>query len=107
MIGARLKLAREKAKHTQASLAEVMGTNPRQVWRWEAGENEPSGEIVARLAQALDVSSDYLLGLSDEPVSMVRDASKLNAKERAALSAWRRGDRFEAIKVIVDDDEPR
>ena len=104
MIGARLKAARAKAQHTQASLAEIMGTDARQIWRWENGENEPSGEIVARLASTLEVSSDYLLGLTDDSVPRTVDAGKLTAKERAALSAWRRGQRLEAIKVIVEDE---
>lgn len=104
MIGARLKVARTRANHTQASLAEMLGTDARQVWRWENGENKPNGEVIARLAVILEVSSDYLLGLTDEPTSSLVESSDLSAKERAAVSAWRRGDVRRAIKAIVDDE---
>lgn len=104
MLGARLKNARTRSGHTQASLAEIMETDARQIWRWESGENAPSGEIVGRLAMVLEVSSDYLLGLTPDPTPPGVKPSELNERERAALWAWRHGNLTEAIKVILSDE---
>jgi len=96
----RLKDARLKAQHTQESLGEILGTDPRQIWRWESGKTVPNGDDVARLATALGVSTDYLLGLSDEPITNINDAN-LNEQERSVLYALRRGEKLEAIRIIA------
>lgn len=100
MNGNRLKEARQKAHHTQESLGEILGTNPRQIWRWETGETVPNGDDVARIATALSVSTDYLLGLSDDAATNISD-DNLNEQERSVLSALRRGEKLEAIRIIA------
>jgi transcriptional regulator with XRE-family HTH domain len=102
MRGDRLKQIRLIRGHTQESLAELLGIGNRQIWRYENNETEPDGETVARLAQALDVSSDYLLGISDDEQPNL-SSSDLKPQERVAITAWRRGDKFEAIKAIVNE----
>jgi transcriptional regulator with XRE-family HTH domain len=98
----RLTKIRELRDLSQAKLAEMVGLHYQQISRYETGKTEPDGEIVARIAKALQVSTDYLLGLVDTPTPYI-DAD-LTERERQALAAWRRGDRFEAIKVIVGDE---
>lgn len=61
----RLLRLREAAQLTQFQLAERSGLRDYAISRIESGR-EPKGAEVARLAVALDVSSDYLLGLSGE-----------------------------------------
>lgn len=103
MRGDRIRLAREQLRYTQEDLAEKLEIAVLQINRYENNKTTPSGDIVRKLAEVLHVSSDYLLGLTDEPTPAHLDES-LKPRERAALSAWRRGDRFEAIKVIVEDE---
>ena len=67
MIGNRLKIVREHRGHTQRSLAELLGVGEKQIWRYENEQTSPSGKDVARIADFLEVSSDFLLGLSDDP----------------------------------------
>lgn len=38
-----------------------------QIGRWERGNSKPRSHVIAKIARALDTSSDYLLGLSDQP----------------------------------------
>lgn len=104
MVGNRLKYARVNAGHTQESLAEVIETNARQIWRWETGETEPDGKIVALLAQALNISTDYLLGLTDDPTPAYKRFEGLSEAEQRIVTALRNGDYREAIKVIVNDE---
>lgn len=102
MRGDRLAQAREKRGLTQLELAQELEIGDQQIWRYENGKTTPDGDTVARIAKYLNVSTDYLLGVTDFPVPYI-DA-KLTEKERTALDAWRRGERFEAIKVIVSDE---
>jgi transcriptional regulator with XRE-family HTH domain len=98
MNGRRLREVRLLRGHTQESLGELIGNNARQIWRWESGETTPDADKVILLARALEVSADYLLGLSNDPSAHMSD---LSMDEREVLSAMRRGDGMEAIRVIA------
>lgn len=99
MFSKRLLLIRVQRGLSQVELAERAGIGENAVWRYESGETEPKGEVIARLAKELDVSTDYLLGLTEYPGQYVE--GPLSAAEREAIAAWRRGDKYEAIEVIV------
>jgi len=62
----RLRLARELRKLSQAELAERSGLQPSAVSHFEAGRRAPSFDNIKRLADALQVTTDYLLGRVDE-----------------------------------------
>jgi transcriptional regulator with XRE-family HTH domain len=96
----RLKLARIDAGHTQESLAEFLGIDTRQIWRYENEETIPKADMVARIAEALNVSTDYLLGLTDDPTPVEMATNHLSADEKAILRALRQGERMEAIRII-------
>ncbi|MGQ0631768.1 MAG: helix-turn-helix domain-containing protein [Sporichthyaceae bacterium] len=51
---------------SQAELAQKVGADPAQISRYEAGRITPSADIVVRLAEAFDVTCDYLL-VEDAP----------------------------------------
>lgn len=63
----RLKAARERQGWSQAELAERAGFQPSAISRFETDAAKPSFENLRRLAAALKVSTDYLLGLADDP----------------------------------------
>ena len=62
-----LRKAREDKKLSQTDLAERTGLQPSAVSHFETGKRAPSFENLKRLADALAVSVDYLLGRSEEP----------------------------------------
>lgn len=62
----RLRFVRKARGLTQQSAANAFGISLRGYCRWEAGEREPSLTVFARIAKTLNVSADYLLGLTDE-----------------------------------------
>jgi len=99
--GNRLRELRESKGYSRQKLAEIVGLGTSQIERHESGENDATGEVITRYAKCFGVNTDYLLGLTNNPAMNVSPA--LNMQEAAALSAWRRGDRIEAIKVIVED----
>jgi transcriptional regulator with XRE-family HTH domain len=64
----RLKSARKTRDLRQKQLEEISGIPQNTISRIELGKNpEISTRTLAALARALGVSTDYLLGLKDEP----------------------------------------
>lgn len=65
-IGARFKLARMYRGLRQADLAEALGVHDITVSKWERGIQTPDADVIYRMCMLLGVSSDFLLGLSDD-----------------------------------------
>lgn len=93
----RLSRLREEFRLTQEQVAELTGISQRQISRYESG-GDITGDNLLKLSQVFGVSTDFLLGKTDG------EDSDLAPKERKVLNEWRRGERFNAIKVIVDDE---
>ena len=101
--GDRLKLLRTQRGYSYQDLAERLDLGTKQIWRYETGENDPTGDVLGRIAKEFNVSADYLLGLTAEPTPWLNHGD-LDDKEREVITAWRRGDRLNAIKSIVLDE---
>lgn len=70
-IAEKIKYAREKNGLTQTELARKMSITRSSVNAWEMGISIPSTEKIAELSIILNVSSDFLLGISsDETVKI-------------------------------------
>ena len=65
-IGVRIKELRSEQRLSQGDLATMIGADPGQISRYENGHIAPSADAIVRLAEALDVSCDYLL-IDDAP----------------------------------------
>ncbi len=61
----RLSALRKDKKISQQELAEKAGIHPNVLGRYERGEATPSVEMASKLANALGVSLDYLVGNTD------------------------------------------
>lgn len=96
--GKRLRQLREAYGYSRRELSEKIGIAERQIVRYEAGESDATGEIVARIANLLNISADYLLGLTDDPTPNL--GTDLRPEEAAVIAAWRRGDYREVMRVI-------
>ncbi len=66
-IGKNIKVLREKVGLTQADLARILGVSRTAVATIEAGRRRVSTDELVRLARALGVSSDQIVGLSAAP----------------------------------------
>ena len=60
-LGDSIKQVRKEAGWSQAELGERIGTDPGRISRYESGRITPSADALVRIAEALDVSLDYLL----------------------------------------------
>ena len=63
----RLKEQRKDIKATQKQMAELLEVTERHFQRYEAGEIDPPTSVTIKLADYFNVSTDYLLGRSDDP----------------------------------------
>ena len=61
----RLKELRKECKMSQAQLATKLGVNQRTISNWEKEIRQPDYDMLLKIATVLDVSTDYLLGLSE------------------------------------------
>ncbi|MBQ7858878.1 MAG: helix-turn-helix domain-containing protein [Faecalibacterium sp.] len=58
-----LKEARKKKRLSQTELAVKLGVTQQAVGKWEAGRSSPDPTTIARIAEILGTTTDYLLGL--------------------------------------------
>lgn len=77
-----MMLIRKKKGLSQVALGKAIGTSGDVIGRYERGDIKPSIDVVAKIADALEVSVDYLIGKTDlqldkEAVQRLVDISKL------------------------------
>ena len=63
----RLKELRQEKNINQAVVASAVNVSQSVVGDWENGVHEPKASYITALAKYFNVSSDYLLGLDDQP----------------------------------------
>lgn len=65
----RIKDLREDHDLSQAEVAKILKTTQQQYSKIETGKSDISGEKLILLAKYYNVSTDYILGLSQKPKS--------------------------------------
>ena len=69
-----LKKSRESKGFTQNQVAEILGISDGTYKNYEQGKREPNGDMIVKLANLYNVTTDYLLGRDDtspNPVEML------------------------------------
>lgn len=61
----RLRRLRERMGISQRVLSERCGMSKNMISVYESGDVEPTASVIREIAQCLEVSSDYLLGLKE------------------------------------------
>jgi transcriptional regulator with XRE-family HTH domain len=89
-LGEHITTLRKKNKLSQQELGKRANTSGDLVGRYERDEVKPSIEVVIKLADALGVSLDFLVGNTDleldrEAVKRLEQISKLPEEERLQL----------------------
>ena len=69
MVGERLLDLRKDAGLTQDELAAILNINKHSISSYERDKSEPPDAIKIAIAQYFHVSTDYLLGLTDNPTT--------------------------------------
>src|SRR5579864_8476293 len=83
----RLRELRERHGLSQRELARRCGFSIALIGKYETGASDPSGHFIRLLAEQLEVSADYLLGMTDDPRGHYGDG--LDLSERELLDTYR------------------
>lgn len=67
MVGKQIKSLREARGLTQRALAKQLGMAPSTLAMYEIGKREPDNDTLKKFADFFGVSTDYLLGRTDDP----------------------------------------
>jgi transcriptional regulator with XRE-family HTH domain len=92
----RLRAARETRGLNQGELATRAGLQPSAISHFETGTRKPSFDNLRRLADALDATTDYLLGRVSDLTGLAEGADKLHRHYGRLTS----GDREVADRMI-------
>ena len=96
----RLKSLRLQKRLSQAQLADKIGVHHTHIGRYERDESKPLSKHLRTLADALEVSTDYLLNGTEE------DAAITNFKDREFLEIFKEAEQLneeqkEFVKKVV------
>lgn len=106
ITGQRLKTMREAKGWTQDEVAQRLNVTRGAVGHWERGKNEPSYDMLIRLARLYDTSTAYLIGETDDP-SPLQSTAKGKGRRGARPSEWGKLDEWEQEYVRKVTDEVR
>lgn len=67
LFGQRIKETRLARKETQPALAKALGVGVPHISEIESGHRTTTAEKIALICEHYKISSDYLLGLTDDP----------------------------------------
>lgn len=65
MYGKRIKEERQLKGISQKQLADLLSTTQSTIGKYEREELQPNIDTIIKICKIFEVSSDYLLGLSD------------------------------------------
>ena len=104
-ISKRITDLRKEKGWSQGELAKQIGASRDMIGKYERGENLPSIEMAVKLADAFEVSTDYLLGKEQfgrrdkEAVTRLQDLLLLDSATRAQV--------YDVIDTYVRDFKTR
>lgn len=91
----RIRETRERKGLSQNDLAEKAGMQASAISHFESGRRAPSFDNLRKLADALDVSIDFLLGRTDDAAAagpraqkLFRDFAKLSAADQDNIASF-------------------
>lgn len=104
MIGDRLQEIRKDHGDTQQSLADKLNVSLHAVRCWEQDKSAPSHEMLVIICRLYHVSSDYLLGLTDNSNVYPASSKVLSDDNRSLL---KRFEKFLIAEQIKEKNKKR
>lgn len=80
-VGNKIRYLRNEYRLTQTQLGEKLGVGKTTISNYETGNSFPDNDMLIRLSEIFNVSTDYLLG-----ISTIRDHSVLTPKDEHDIS---------------------
>ena len=86
-LGVRIRDIRQRNGITQKRLSSILAVSQHAVWCWESGKMQPTPEHLVALAQALGVTTDWLLGRSEAEKELLNEVEVSFRRAVAELPA--------------------
>jgi transcriptional regulator with XRE-family HTH domain len=105
-MGKRLTEVRKDKKMSQDDVGKLVGVHGAVIGRYERDEVKPSIEMATQLAEALEVSLDYLVGSTDillenSIVNKILDIQKLKENDKQHVFALLDAPDFDTFSVLI------
>lgn len=86
-----LKAERMKKGLSQLAFAKILGISQQTIGSWETGRTSPDLETLIKIASFFNVSTDYLLGVTDVPTknNVQSNLIKLSDEELQLIKKYR------------------
>ena len=97
----RLRQLREKRGWSQRELARRCGFSEAMIRKYESEGSDPSASALQKIANQLNVSTDYLLGIAENPQDHYQD-EQINNDESFILETFRREGWAGVARVSVE-----
>lgn len=104
--GDRLRSIREQRELSQDELAARLGFGASQMNRYENGKQDPSMDVLKRMAAELQVTTDWLLGLADEPAEFFQ-MEGLSPEEFDLIASFRKADLETLMRIALEKKKPK
>ena len=102
-MGTRISELLEKKKMTQKQLSDKAGITEAAISLYIRGERTPRANVLNKLAEALDTTTDYLLkGITPDAKEELGYAKKLIARNYTQMT---KEEKIEIIKLLMGDDD--
>ena len=106
-IGERIASARKSKGMTQERFSEILAIRRDRLARWEAGISAVGIQEIVLIAQMLDVSTDYLLGLrntmsSEKNLQAISDYTGLDDNTIHKLNEIKEASSSQQLSIISD-----
>ena len=99
-LGEHITSLRKKKGLSQAALGKMVGTSGDIIGRYERGVISPSIDVIIKIAEALSISLDYLVGkismeIDTSALQRLEDISKMPEEEKVSI--------FKVIDALIRD----
>jgi transcriptional regulator with XRE-family HTH domain len=89
-FGEHITTLRKRKGLSQGELGKAVGTSGDIIGKYERNEVKPSIEVAAKIADALEVSLDYLVGktsveVDSKTLKRLQDIQKLNEQDKSTV----------------------
>ena len=90
-LGQRIRMGRQRLKLTQQQIADATGLSPQHISAIEQGQRAPSLPSLAKLAEELGVTTDYLItskeGVVTDTIPAIKADKRLTLESKKILIA--------------------
>lgn len=104
--GQKILMLREEKNYKQSDLAQIVGITEASLSRYENDKRMPTGEILKKLAQALDTSIDFLLNNSSDNNSLTeKEILDIEKSAEEMIKAIETSDSLQFCGNVADEED--